>query len=244
MAVKPIVSDENCCRNKIYCGDNREIFPRIPDESVDLILTDPPYKDYQSNRPLVNPKQKKIERTDFDLPFFIEQSFRVLKNGAHFYCFCDHRTFSEIRMEMERLFTYKNCLIWVKNNHGSGDLKGNWAPQHEFIIFGAKGKGRNLNPPRPSNVMKFPKVRNEKYSHGTVKPTPLLMRIIEASTKQDELVLDPYAGVMSTAVACIETGRAFLMIEKDEKFFQMGEERLGVLMNPLRRQMSLFKTSS
>ena len=244
MVLRPIVGGENCYRNNAYCVDNRELFPRIPDESVDLILTDPPYKDYQSNRPVVNPRQKKIERTDFDLPFFIEQSFRVLRNGAHFYCFCDHQTFSEIKAEMERLFTYKNCLVWVKNNHGSGDLKGNWAPQYEFIIFGAKGKGRHLNPPRSSNVLKFPKVPNEKFSHGTVKPTPLLRRIIEASTKPDELVLDPYAGVMSTAAACIETGRAYLMIEKDENFFQMGEKRLGELMNPLRRQINLFKTSS
>ena len=226
MALQPIIKKDEHYRNKILFGDNHTIFPRIPAESVDLVLTDPPYKDYQSNRPLVHPKQKKIVQNEFDLPFFIEESFRVLKSGAHFYCFCDHLTFSAIRWEAEKLFTYKNCLVWVKNNHGSGDLKGNWAPQHEFIIFCVKGKGRYLNPPRPANVLHYPKVLNAKYSHGTVKPVPLLKQIIEASTKPDELVLDPYAGVMSTAIACLETGRAYLMIEKDEDFFQMGETRI------------------
>jgi site-specific DNA-methyltransferase (adenine-specific) len=218
--------ETNFYRNQIFCADNHEIFPRIPAGSVDLVLTDPPYKDYQSNRPLVHPKQKEMKRCDFDLPFFVEQSFRVLKDGAHFYCFCDHKTFPEIKLEVDKYFTYKNCLIWVKNNHGSGDLKGDWAPQHEFIIFAAKGKGRNLNPPRRSNVLHFPKVPNEKFSHGTVKPVQLLQVLIEASTNIDDLVLDPYAGVMSTAVACVNTGRAYLMIEIELDFFQVGESRI------------------
>ena len=215
--------------NKIIAADNREVFPRIPDDSIDLILTDPPYKNYQSQRPVVHPKQKKIRQTDFDLPFFIQQSFRVLKTGGHFYCFCDHLTFPDIIHELRgSSFRYKNCLVWVKNNHGSGDLVGDWAPQHEFIIFAVKGKGRPINRPRPANVLKFSKVRNEEFAHGTVKPVDLLMKIIEASTAPEELVLDPYAGVMSTAIACIRTDRRYLMIEKEEEYYRKGMERIGI----------------
>jgi site-specific DNA-methyltransferase (adenine-specific) len=214
-------------RNRAYCADNRDIFPRIPDNAIDLILTDPPYKDYRSNRPVVHLKQRAMKQSDFDAEFFLEQSHRVLKSGGHFYCFCDHNSFANLKSVIERFLTYKNCLVWVKNNHGSGDLHGNWAPQHEWIIFAVKGKGQLLNPPRPSNVLRFPKVRNEKFDHGTVKPIPLLKRIIEVSTKSGALVLDPYAGVMSTAIACIESGRDYLVVEKDEGFFEQGLKRIA-----------------
>ena len=216
----------NFFRNRLILGDNKDFLPQLPENFVDLVLTDPPYKNYQSNRPIVNPKQKRIEQDDFDLPFFVRETFRILKPGGHFYCFCDHSTFSDIKSEVETVYTYKNCLVWIKNNHGSGDLRGNWAPKHEFIIFAVKGKGRPLNPPRPINVLEYSKVPNEKFSHGTVKPVDLLKHIIEVSSQPGDLVLDPYAGVMSTAVACKETGRHYLMIEKDKDFFMMGEERV------------------
>ena len=218
-------SSNNFFRNRLILGDNRDFLPQLPDNFVDLVLTDPPYKDYQSNRPLVYPKQKLIKHKEFDLPFFVSETFRILKPGGHFYCFCDHMTFADIKAEVETLYTYKNCIVWVKNNHGAGDLRGNWAPKHEFIIFAVKGKGRPLNSPRPVNVLEYSKVRNEKYSHGTVKPVDMLKQIICASTNPGDLVLDPYAGVMSTAVACIESGRQYLMIEKDGDFFTKGEER-------------------
>lgn len=226
-------SNSTIYKDRLFLGDNHDFLPKLPDNLVDLLLTDPPYKDYQSNRPVVNPKQKKIKSGEFDLPFFIEHSFRLIKPGGHFYCFCDHKTFPAIKEEAERLFTYKNCLVWVKNNHGSGDLRGDWAPKHEFIVFAVKGRGKPLNSPRPVNVLEFSRVQNEKFSHGTVKPVPLLKRIIEASTQPGELVLDPYAGVMSTAVACKETGRHYIMMEKDEDFFRRGEERLY-------RELNLF----
>jgi site-specific DNA-methyltransferase (adenine-specific) len=221
---------EIALRNQIYCADNRTILLQIPADSIDLILTDPPYKDYRSNRPVVHSKQKAIKQGDFDLVFFVEQSFRILKPGAHFYCFCDHNSFADIKSAVEKRFRYKNCLVWVKNNHGSGDLRGEWAPQHEWIIFTVKGKGHRLNPPRPANVLHFPKVHNEKFNHGTVKPLPLLKRIIEASTSPGDLVLDPYAGVMSTALACIESGRNYLMIEKERSFYEQGLKRIKSIL--------------
>jgi len=225
-------------------ADNRTVFAQLPEGSVDLILTDPPYKDYQSNRPVAHNKVKKIHVAHFDVEYFLAESARVLKPGAHFYCWCDHLTFPGIVAEMERQagrlsyaerLNYKNCLVWVKNNHGSGDLKGNYAPQHEFIIFASKGKGRPLNPPRPSNVLfrredgeiKFyHKVSNYRFQHGTAKPVEILELLIKASTQPGELVFDPYAGSMSTGEAAIRTGRKYLMVELEEEHFLRGAERL------------------
>jgi len=233
---------------KPYLGDNRDVYRKLLNDSIDLIITDPPYKDYQSNRPTFRPKVKKINESDFDLPYFISESARVLKPGGHFYCWCDHQTFPLIVNEMTHLqdsrigeggqnyLKYKNCLIWVKNNHGSGDLNGNFAPQHEFIIYASKGKSTNhLNGKRSSNVLFerkngkikfFAKVRNSKYKHGTSKPVEILQILVEASSNEGDLVFDPYAGSMSTGEACLLLGRKHLLAEIDSEFYNIGLERL------------------
>jgi len=233
--------------DRIYQNDCGLILPQIPDASVDLVLTDPPYKDYQSNRPVAHNKVKKIRVEHFDIPMFISQSARVLKPGAHFYCWCDHSTFPALvqaindynatrRHPAERL-KYKNMLVWVKSNHGSGDLRGNFAPQHELIIFAVKGaKGRSLNGKRPSNVFFYKddeghiqfykRVSNYRHLHGTSKPLEILEKLILVSTNPGDLVLDPYAGTLSTALAATKHGRRYLMIEKDGEYLHHNRNRL------------------
>ena len=182
----------------------------------------------------------------------MRESARVLKPGGHFYCWCDHQTFPSIINELKLLqesminkgsldyFRYKNCLIWVKNNHGSGNLRGNFAPQHEFIIFASKGlKTNSLRGKRPSNVLFdrsekgqirfYHKVRNIKYKHGTSKPVEILTKLIKASSSEGDLVFDPYAGSMSTGEACILTNRKHLLVEIDREFYEIGLERLEKL---------------
>jgi site-specific DNA-methyltransferase (adenine-specific) len=241
----------------IFNCDNRLVFEALPDDSIDLIITDPPYKDYQSNRPVAHEKVKKIHESDFDLPFFIEQSARVLKPGAHFYCWCDHLTFPGIVAEMERqkvekleslkvrkgngelnFLTYKNMLVWVKNNHGSGDLKGNYAPQHELVIFGCKGaKGRDLIGKRQPNVYFrrdsitdeikfFSKVPNTKHFHGTSKPVTIQRLMIRRSSSKREIIFDPYAGSMSTGMAAVRDGRQYILTEIEQSHYIAGVARL------------------
>jgi site-specific DNA-methyltransferase (adenine-specific) len=237
--------------NTVFQGDCADLFARLPDNSVDLVLTDPPYKDYQSNRPVAHDKVTAISVSTFDLAGFIRESERVLKPGCHFYCWCDHLSFPAIfeaiqdrtrelspRQAAQRL-KYKNCLIWVKNNHGSGDLQGNYAPQHELVIYASKGRTRPLlSEKRPSNVFFegkqgsisfFSKVSNNRYQHGTSKPLPILQRMIQASSKRGEIVLDPYGGSLSTAEAAIREGRQYWIGELDPGHCQRGTERLRQL---------------
>jgi site-specific DNA-methyltransferase (adenine-specific) len=235
--------------NTVFQGDCAALFALLPDNSVDLVLSDPPYKDYQSNRPVAHERVTAISSSTFDLPRFIRESERVLKPGAHFYCWCDHLSFPAIfeaiqarardltpRQAAGRL-KYKNCLIWVKNNHGSGDLAGNYAPQHELVIYASKGRTRPLqSDKRPSNVFFekdnqgrisfYSKVSNYRFQHGTSKPLAILQQMIKASTRRGELVLDPYGGSLSTAEAALREGRAYLVGELDPGHCERGLERL------------------
>ena len=224
--------------NRQICCDNRDLFRQLPDESVDLILTDPPYKNYQSNRPVAHPRVKAVDAGQFHLDLFARESFRVLRKGHHLYCFCDHLTFPAIRNGLEEAgFTYKNCLVWVKNNHGSGDLRGNWAPQHEFIIFASKGRGLALKGRRSPNVLLkraadgsvqfYSKVSNYRFNHGTAKPVEILRLLIRASTERGDLVLDPYGGSGSTAEACLRERRRFILAEIDPDYASHAKERIA-----------------
>ncbi|MBU2052472.1 site-specific DNA-methyltransferase [Patescibacteria group bacterium] len=228
-------------------ADNFDVFSQLDDNSIDLIITDPPYKDYQSQRPSAHEKVEAIVEADFDLPYFLEQSARVLKPGSHLYCWCDHLNFPRIYQELDFLkqkamalnFTsylnYKNLLVWVKNNHGSGDLFGNYAPQHELVIFACKGKGRRLNGTRPPNVFFktdgdriefYKKVSNYAFGHGTSKPVDIQQLMIRTSSEPNELVFDPYAGSMSVGEACLLEGRSYLMVEINKQHFETGIKRL------------------
>ncbi|MCX6639151.1 MAG: site-specific DNA-methyltransferase [bacterium] len=238
--------------NRVICCDNREVFAQLPDHSIDLILTDPPYKTYQSNRPQAHAKVKVIDQALFDLEYFARESYRVLKDSCHLYCFCDHLTFSEIRAELERVgFQYKNCLVWVKNNHGSGDLRGNWAPQHEFIIFASKGRGQPLNGKRRSNVLLkrhtdgslefFQKVSNYRYNHGTSKPVDILRIILQVSSRPGDLVFDPYGGSGSTAEACVLEERSYLLTEIDPDHHSEAQERIDELLKIERIQYQSYQ---
>jgi site-specific DNA-methyltransferase (adenine-specific) len=195
--------------NEFICGDCFAELERLPDECVDLVLTDPPYGiDYQSNRRTAREKLPKFAN-DCDLSWvdgWVDQVHRVMKNDRHFYCFTRFDMYPVFYNSISRKFKVKNCLIWVKNNHGSGDLNGSFAPQHEMIIFASKGR-RDLNGLRDSDVLECDNVPSAMRAHSTQKPIELLRQLIEKSTDPDELVLDPFAGTGSTGFACVDIHR-------------------------------------
>ncbi|MDP8238214.1 MAG: DNA methyltransferase [Candidatus Hatepunaea meridiana] len=213
----------------IYYGDSLQIMPTLPSESIDLVLTDPPYAiHYKSNRRIV---KKKFDHLIGDMPGdwieqFAAQTFRLLKPDRHLYCFCRHDTYPRFYHAFENAgFKMKRTLIWVKNNHGSGDLKGDYASRDEWIIYAHKGR-RLLRGKRKDNILEFPKIFSSKLLHPTQKPVDLLRLLISKSTDRGEVVLDPYAGVLSTAVAAMMEERDFIMIDIEQKFLLDGYGRI------------------
>jgi site-specific DNA-methyltransferase (adenine-specific) len=237
-------------RNQFMCADCFELLPQLPDACIDLVLTDPPYGiDYQSNRRVAREKLPKFQN-DCDLSWvdgWVEQIHRVLKPDTHFYCFTRYDMYPRFYQSIARLFKVKNCLIWAKNNHGSGDLNGSFAPQHEMIIFAAKGS-RHLNGPREGDVIDCENVPSAHRLHATQKPVKLLRQLIEKSSDAHDLVLDPFAGTGSTGFACIDLDRDagdrqrrnYLLIEVNETWVTRGRsgglgaqtELLDVVLTP------------
>jgi site-specific DNA-methyltransferase (adenine-specific) len=211
----------------ITAGDCLNLLPQIPSSSVDLILTDPPYgMAYQSSHRAV-PFQKIAG--DQSCEVFLQalpEMVRILRDDRHAYFFCSWHNVDVFKQAIEGHLTIKNIIVWVKNNHGAGDLKGAFAPKHELIIFAHKGR-RHLRGKRLPDVLECPKVAGVSLTHPTEKPVPLLAQLIAASSEEGEIVLDPFIGTGATAAAAKNSGRRYIGMECDLGYVNIANNRLS-----------------
>ena len=205
-------------------GDCLEEMKKIPDGSIDCILTDPPYgMNFRSN--YRKERYDSIKNDDWLewIDEFIDESYRVLKSDTHAYFFCSWHNVDIFKQSIQRKFEVKNILIWVKNNTGMGDLFWDYAPKHEFIIYARKGK-RKLNGRRDCNILEYKRTGNKL--HPTEKPVDLFEFLISKSTLENQIVFDPFGWSFTTAVAAENTGRRWICIEKEPKYFEIGINRI------------------
>jgi site-specific DNA-methyltransferase (adenine-specific) len=212
----------------LMLGDCLEGMGEIEPGSVDMVLTDPPYgMSYRSNRRVRKEKFAPIANDDSLawLPAWFAEVYRVLRRDSATYCFCSWHHIDTFKRAFEEYFTLKNVLVWVKNNHGSGDLTGAYAPKHEFVLFGHKGRSV-FREKRLPDVFDYPKVSSQKLVHPTEKNIDMLEVFVRNSSDPNAVVLDPFMGSGTTGVACMNTGRRFIGIERDPGYFDIAEARI------------------
>ena len=212
--------------NQIIQGDCLEVMKDIPDKSIDMILTDPPYgMSFQSNYR----KEQYAEITgDSNLDWieeFVNQSHRVAKEDTAHYIFCSFHNIDIFKQAFEKKFKIKNILIWEKNNTSMGDLKGDFAPKVEFILFIQKGR-RLINGKRDPNIFKFARTGNNL--HPTEKPVDMFEYLLSKFSNEQDLILDPFAGSGTTGVACKNLNRNFILIEKEQEYIDIINKRLNI----------------
>ena len=214
---------------KLYQGDCLEVMGGIKDKSVDLIVTDPPYlMDYQSNRRKKEDRFDKIKndkRNYMLIQDYLEECHRIMKDNTAIYCFCSWHNIDFFKNEFEKHFKLKNILVWNKNNHGTGDLKGSYAPKHEFILFGHKGRTL-LREKRIADVIDCPKISSNKLTHPTEKPQDLLEIFIKQSSDEGSIIFDGFMGTGSCGIVAKKLNRNFIGIELDENYFNIAKNRL------------------
>lgn len=214
---------------KLVHGDCLEVMKSIPDESIDLIVTDPPYLiNYSSNWNLKGNSGKPIiGDDDYDLiEKSIKEMYRVLKNNSAAYIFCSPKRIDYfMKCCLDVGFIIKNSIIWVKNNWTSGDLKASYGQQYEIILLLNKGR-RYFNGKRLSDVWFFDRVAFQHQYHPNEKPVKLLEQCILKHSDEGNIILDPFMGSGSTGIACMHTERRFLGIEKDMDYFLIAKQRI------------------
>ncbi len=238
--------------NYIYNGDCIDILGGLSAESVNMLVTDPPYNISQRGNKISrsNARIKSYRRskdinldfgdwdhfTDVEYEEFIEQfvklSKRALVDGAWGYVFFDKMRLGILeRLYKEYELKYRTVISWCKTNPPPCFRKYNWVSAAEFISVFSKGKGgikRFLNPQKLmfNYIMTANKTSYGVTKHPTEKPLEIIERFILTGTYEGDVVLDPFLGSGTTAVAAVKNNRRFVGIEQSLEYCQMAVERI------------------
>ncbi len=231
--------------NKIYNEDCLDGMKRIPDKSVDLVVTDPPYLHVKGGM-----KSKKFNTgtwksesymntsmSDFDekkiLCFLDLIKVKMKKMNAYVFC-------SKLQLQYYFKFIYENkykydLLIWDKQKTSMKSTKF-FANDIEYIVR-IYESGVSLNKIMVSEgskadstyYLKSQKYNQPKGKHETEKPLELIKKFVELSSNESDFVLDPFMGSGTTAIACLNTKRNFIGFELYEEYFEVANQRLKEL---------------
>lgn len=236
---EPFWCDDN---SAVYCGDSLALVKLWARRSVDLVVTDPPYgvefkSGFSDHAKIANDNDRAAV-----LPM-LAATMKPLKDGAHAYVFGFRAD------ELPRLFASAVDLVWDKGVTGMGDLSVQWSESHEPITFGvyysdkcnkSNGRGGLTARMRKGSVLRVPRLNaKQARRHPTEKPVSLLRQLIESSSVAGDVVLDPFAGVGSTAVAAILLGRKAISIELNDAYCRQAAERQRAATELLTRAVNL-----
>ena len=244
----------------LYNGDCMEVMKDMDNESVDLIVTDCPYKIISGG---ITIEERKDELSDIfqrraksdgtncsnkwlkkdenaiisaakngtmfthnNITFkeWLPEIYRVLKNKAHCYIMINSRNLKDLQVEAEKVgFKFQNLLIWDKGNVTPNQY---YMGGYELILMLRKGGAKPINNMGTSNIIKIPNIIGKKQ-HPTEKPIKLMEILIENSSNEGDVVLDPFMGSGSTAKAADNLKRKFIGIELDETYFNVTLNRFN-----------------
>lgn len=223
--------------NKIINENAIEFMKTLGNESIDLIVTDPPYKVTPkgcagNSGGMMTTKEtmkgKIFKHNDIKPIDYIPEFYRLLKDGSHCYIMTNHVNLQEmLNVATECGFHFIKSLVWNKGNKIMGRF---YMSQFEYILFFRKGKGKKINKCGTADILNVPnkktKDENGKNLHDTEKPVELMKILVENSSQVGEVVLDPFVGVGATAIACKELDRQYIGVELDEHYYNIAVNRV------------------
>lgn len=218
-------------------ADCLELIKRISDNSIDLIITDPPYLTTSRGsagnsggmlQKEINKRGKVFDFNNIKCKKYAPEFYRILKNGSHCYIMTNHINLIEmLNVFTNNGFHFIKSLIWDKGNKIMGQY---YMSQFEYILFFRKGKGKKINNCGTSDILTIKNIKTKnaqnKNLHDTEKPVELMKILIENSSQEQEIVLDPFMGIGTTGIACKQLNRQFLGIEIDKNYFDIAKERI------------------
>jgi site-specific DNA-methyltransferase (adenine-specific) len=215
---------------ELFDRDAVEWLRGLPDESVDLVVTDPPYESLEKHRAIGTTTRLKrsLGSSNAWFPIFpnarfpelFREIYRVLARNRHFYLHTDAETMFVVKPLAEAAgFRFWKPLVWDKQRIGMGS---HYRSRPEFILFFEKGKRRLADLSVP-DVIQAPRVHR---GYPTEKPVAVSELLIRQSTEPGELVVDPFFGSGSAGVAALSLGRRFSGTDISGSAFPVAHGRL------------------
>lgn len=224
--------------NKLINGDAIEVMKMLKDESIDLVVTDPPYKVTARGfsggtggmlTKEINKKGNVFTHNSINIQDWLPEIYRVLKEGSHCYIMTNNKNLLEyLNQIVKQGFKIFKVLIWDKGNSITNMY---YMDSHEYIIFCRKGRAKKINNCGSKSIISVPnkktKDKEGKNIHDTEKPVELMKILIENSTQEGELVLDPFIGVGAVGIACKELNRNYIGVELDKNYYNIAYNRIN-----------------
>lgn len=236
---------------QIWHGDSIELCQKFKPNSVDCIITDPPFGvDNLSNMAVTEGGKKyatKIandENPEVAIQVFKDVMSSLLpatKEDCDLYVFTAYQVLKEWLAMLDEFcsqygFVRKAVLVWEKDGPGMGDLE-SWGQGHEFIIFLKKGRAPR-NAKRRNGVLHIPQLRPDALIHPHEKPPALLELLIKHSTTEGAFLVDPFGGSGSLVRAAKNCNRNAVAIELDEVRYERAAKKLEEDSNDLFAEFS------
>jgi len=219
---------------------------RLPDKSIRLIVTDPPYGlNYNDGEDLAKIRERafggdkskmkprpiegdgEVEALELFKKFLIEAKRLLTPNGG---CCCccggggPKPLFAQWTLLMDKYLRFKHAVVWDKGGLGMGF---HYRRNYEFMLVAQRGNtciwnGGNTT----SNVFRLGKIIPSAEQHPTIKPIELMEHFIRLHSNEGDTILDPFAGSFTTAIAAIRLKRNFICIEKKLAYVKIGRQRI------------------
>jgi site-specific DNA-methyltransferase (adenine-specific) len=210
----------------IYHADCLEVLTKMDAGIADLALIDPPYFDYKTGHR--KDKASKLSQALHPQPRdeqlkTVQECIRILKDDRAFFFFTN---WQEAWWFQQRFSSFlRNEIVWDKGNWAAGDLEGSLGCKWEAIFLGGKGRWK-LKDKRLNDIdgWQIPRVGTDR-THPTEKPVALYIKLIELTTDEGDLVIDPYLGSGASMEAAILTRRNFIGCELDDDYYKLCLER-------------------
>jgi len=238
-------------KNIIHHTDAIEFLKSLPDKCIDMVLVDPPYNiskknDNRDRSQLNSPVMRRKKPLNYDFgewdnfereDFFdftkkwLKECCRVLKEDGTIISFFNKEDISFLGWTAKEFgIRTRTIFTWHKTNPVPSFRKVNYLSSTEFIWIGSKGKFKTFNFLKQKEMHNFFETPNSsiygKTKHPTEKPISLISHFIKIHTNEGDVVLDPFLGSGTTAIACLKNNRKFIGIEINEEYVKIARERV------------------
>lgn len=229
----------------VLCADSKDVIKRIPDNSIDFILTDPPYNLGQhstGNIPLPGRSAMNNDVADWDMLDFnpeewADEFIRILKPTGNLFIFTSYNQLGRWYNCLDQKFDTSNFMIWHKTNPAPKIFKAGFLNSCEMIFtcWNKKHTWNFISQKEMHNFIESPIcMRPERLSnpkHPAQKPVGILKKMIEIASNKDDIIFDPFMGVGSIGVAALELERRFIGVELNKEYFDAATKRIDMVLN-------------
>src|SRR5215210_5940161 len=237
----------------VYLAECVDLMKIMPPASVDMIFADPPYRLSNGGLTVKNGRRAPVDKGTWDRSMgfeadhrfnvgWLREARRILKPDGTIWVTGTHHIIFSLGFALQSMnFKLINQITWAKPDPPPNALHTAFTHAHETLLWASKGGGSRhtfnydlINSPDPtaqvSSVWHIPSVPRREKLHGyhpTQKPLRLVRRAIVASSREGDLVFDPFCGSGTSGVASKELGRFFVGAEKEEEYAELAERRIG-----------------